>query len=246
MYNQESKAKCIVLHDDEPWAIARLIQFCYTGYFNYTSATLCKSVRARLPINKRFESKQALTLGCIMNHMKSHQNFEKYLLTDAKLTLPEIDAMMYRIADKYGVSRMRTRVLQSLPSADANNEAAIVTVCSDSFRALAERDHELKAAIAERLARCYSKLRKEHSIWIEKWVQSDPTMALMMMDSMKHVHLPLCTVRKMNDQAWIEQWDKRPMSLAKCPATNAMIKFSSSTKQVSTTVDAATQVELPR
>ena len=153
----------------------------------------------------------ALTLSSVMQHLKDVTTYTADKEADGRLSMAEIDMAMYMMADKYGIPKLRGRVLESFEDRTISPDFLIKT-CTPNFRRAMDRDHELKRAIAKRVANIYKKLRTTNSAWIENWVKSDPSFALIIMDRMEHVgDKPYTTVKRWDDQAWIEEWDKRPV-----------------------------------
>lgn len=219
-----------------------MIQFCYVENYDYTPARVCKPPASNLPTQTRSSISSALTLSCIMNHIEKKATYENDEKRDTMLGVLEIDAVMYTLADNNGISKLRRRILDSLVERPIIAEVP-VGVCSNTFRHSMIRDYDLKWAMAMRVAKCYSKLRENHSAWLENWVKADPTFGLMMMDRFEGVNRPLETVKRMDDQDWILEWDKRPLSYPKPPSTSSFSISSSLSKDPIVRNDASTQAE---
>ncbi|KAK5090437.1 hypothetical protein LTR05_000609 [Lithohypha guttulata] len=222
---QETQDHCVYLHDDEPWMVGRTIQFFYTGSYDYTQARFCK--RPENGDSTRPQSKQAssVNLSQIMQTNKHVENYTVDKLIDRRWSATDTDIEMYIMADKYGIAKLRNRVLNSLGDRKLDHET-LIKICTTSLKMLMNRDDDLKRVIAQKVADSYKKLRRCHSEWVENWIRSDAVFGLLVLDCMEHVEEPLATTKRWNDRDRISEWNCRPMPTHRPPTALMFPTFS--------------------
>lgn len=202
-----------------------MIQYFYTGSYDYTHARFCRAPEFGGPKDRL--KTRGITLSQIMSYNNENESYTKDETADGELNTMQIDAAMYKIADKYGIPDLRKRVLQCIAIREIKYEP-LVQACTGEFRHLMNRDYELKKGIAQKVADSYKKLRKHHSAWIERWIVSDPAFGLMVMDSMQKVDVPFATITNPNDRDKILSYNARPLQLFEPPTVADFPSFATS------------------
>ncbi|KAK5954743.1 hypothetical protein OHC33_004467 [Knufia fluminis] len=155
---QEARKQAINMQEDNPWMVARMLQFFYRGVYDF---------------DQEPTSRGAFTAP----------SFTRQKAVDGHLTGFEIAAAMYVVADKYGAADLKAHALRDLVILRPSGKV-LVKICQSNFRDLIEGNGDLKLAIAQKIATCYAPLRKEESEWLQTWITTDPEFALLIMDSM--------------------------------------------------------------
>lgn len=111
--------------------------------------------------------------------------------TDSHKCAMEIDMLMYRLADKYGIESLRREALRRLKvnilTADYFDFSSALHNCYSDFDAM---EVEMKKAIAHGVQRHYGHIRgarTEKGIAIRDWLYSDDELYIMVMDSFEEV-----------------------------------------------------------
>lgn len=186
---QESRKKTADLHKDNPWMVARMLQFFYRSTYDYGHEARFSGFG--LPASS--EASTRLTLTKMMSRVQGDQkpigDFSLQKTTDCRLSEIEIDAAMYVVADKYGAAHLKMHSLEKLGARHAAYET-LIKVCQGDFRDLVDKDNDLKVVIAEKIATHYKDLRERRNEWLQKWIVSDPVFAMLILDSMRGIKLP--------------------------------------------------------
>lgn len=98
---QESTEREVILHDDEPWIVARMIQFLYFGSFHDDR---CQD--SQTGISESYKPLCYTSLEKIMQNGQPSDTHGVLPRTECQRSEVESLALMYQIADKYDVASM--------------------------------------------------------------------------------------------------------------------------------------------
>lgn len=161
---QESQEKCVELHDDEPLAVARLLQFLYAGY--YCSRHLDWPGPHGLRTHSLLKISSCETVCCVE---------DRYPDTEVCY---RVDIQMLSLADKYGIPALTNLVVNRFKNHRYNVITRLKLLAEKDVQTMAERCPDFKEAVAMLVAKNFKLLREGNSykpifVSIATWLEDD-------------------------------------------------------------------------
>lgn len=179
------------LQNDDPWMLARLIQYCYTGHYDYAHYWTDASQANRTDISIWHVVSgidDSFTLDMMMKINENHTTFRETKIKDRSHTVIDIDLAMYVMADRYLTIDMMAFIRRQLETRSGDNGTQLKAAFGKDIAMLVDRDENSKKMFANLLAKHYRQLRTQHNDWLTDKLQADPELSALVIDATRLMH----------------------------------------------------------